>query len=147
LTGLMFACIVKMTPAFLPVFDVREGRKMGERFPNLSRSGRFILYFQADGVCNALRLAVQVCQTPGPETVALLQAMAEDARLIGEGNAFDRLPSITEDTSAVDMLVAAEVIRTSMQCFLSPEEVEEQRRVIGFGAAHAEPGAKGDGGK
>jgi hypothetical protein len=117
---------------------------MGERFPNLTRSCRFILYFQADGVCNSLRLAVQVGQTAGPETVALLHAMTEDARLIGEGKAFERLPAITEDTSVVDMLVAAEVIRASMLCFLSPEEVEEQRRAIGFGAGHSPPGAASD---
>jgi hypothetical protein len=62
------------------------------KIPNIDRSGRFMLYYQAEGVCLALRTAMQFGKLPGPATVELLKAMRLGARDIGSDSAFDRLP-------------------------------------------------------
>jgi hypothetical protein len=42
------------------------------------------------------------------------------------------LPEIKDDSPVADLLVAAEVIRSTMLAFMSPEEIAEQRESIGF---------------
>ena len=98
----------------------------------VDRTQWFMLYFQADGLCNALRLLAQTNQSPGNATIELLKALKAESEVIGNGKAFERLPDIGQGSSLSDMLVAAEVIRSTMLAFLSPEELEDQRRAMGF---------------
>ncbi len=91
-----------------------------------------MLYFQADGLCNALRLGVQLGQTPGPKTTQFLIGLTKAVRASCSGDPIDRLIDITNDSSVIDMLVAAEILRSTIHAFLTPEELEEQRKSIGF---------------
>jgi hypothetical protein len=42
------------------------------------------------------------------------------------------LPTISEESSPVDVLVMAETLWTSVLAFLTPEEIAEHRKTIGF---------------
>jgi hypothetical protein len=104
---------------------------MDENYP-IKRSGNFLLYYQAEGLCQALRLTMQTRQDPGPTMIAFLKTLRDCALKVGTGEPFERLPKINDNSPITDLLVAAEVIRTTMLAFLTPEEMEEQKRVFGF---------------
>ncbi len=98
----------------------------------IKRSGNFLLYYQTEGLCQALRLAMQTRQEPGPTTIEFVKKMRECAQTIGTGEPFERLPENNDNSPITDLLVTAEVIRTTMLAFLTPEEMEEQKRSFGF---------------
>jgi hypothetical protein len=112
---------------------------MEAKFPDIERSGRFLAYFQAVGVCEALRIALQTGNKPSKSTVDFLRKLREDAQHIATGNAFERLPVTDESSSPADLLVAAEVIRASMLAFLSPEEIESSEQSFSLLNSLAQP--------
>ncbi len=63
----------------------------------------------------------------------LLQSLRDKFVDYGEGYTVDHIPAVTDKTDAADLLLIAEVLRSTMLAFLTPEEVEE-RRGIGFHA-------------
>lgn len=98
----------------------------------ISRSGRSILSFQLQGLCNVLRVAVQAGQPPGAATVAFLIKMRNDMLTVVSGCCVDGLPEVGESISSVDMLTYAEILNETLNAFLSPEEGEEKRRFFGL---------------
>lgn len=101
----------------------------------IERGGLFIMSYQLEGLCNGLRLTVPNGLSPGKETVAILKKLQADFASISTGRILKDLPTVSETSSPVDILVLAETLRTSVMAFLSPEEVAEHRK-IGF---HTEP--------
>jgi hypothetical protein len=98
----------------------------------IDRSGRSILSFQLQGLCNALRVAVQAGQPAGSISAALLVKLQNDMLSMVSGRCVDGLPEIDESSSPVDLLAHAEVLNETLNAFLSPEEGEEKRRFFGF---------------
>ena len=105
------------------------------------RSGLFVLSFQIEGICTALRHAVPYGLPVGPLTIAMLRRFKGTFDSIAKGRPVEDLPDVDENTSPVDVLSVAEVLRATLMAFLSPEEVEERRVAIGF---HPTSGNDGD---
>ena len=98
----------------------------------ISRSGRSILSFQLQGLCNALRIAVSTGQPAGAACVALFDKLRIDLLALTSGRCVEGLPEISGDVTLVDMLVYSEVLNETLNAFLNPEEGEEKRRFFGF---------------
>ena len=99
----------------------------------ISRRGIFIVSFQFEGMCTALRLITQCGAPPGDATVVLLQKLQREFRgLIASGRVVDDVPDVKQGMSAPELLAIAEVLRASALSFLSADEAEERRRSIGF---------------
>ena len=97
------------------------------------RSNRFIAFHQLTGLCQALRLAVQVRAEPGDVTLALLQRLRAEVAENYHGATINNLPDVDKSTNAVDRLALAELLRMTLLAFLTTEEVAEQRRTMGRG--------------
>ena len=99
----------------------------------LTRQGLFVVSYQVEGLCVALRLMVQSGNPAGPETRQLLRRLMSTFRsLVTSGPALEGIPEISDTTAAADLLSIAETLRTTALCFLTPEEHEERKRSIGF---------------
>lgn len=99
----------------------------------VTRQGFFLVSYQIEGLCVALRLMVQTGVSAGPQTRELLNNKLSVFRsLIMSGPGLDGLPDITDAIATADLLSIAEILRTTALCFLTPEEHEERRRSIGF---------------
>jgi hypothetical protein len=92
----------------------------------------YVIYFQLEGLCVALRLALQTNQAPGEESRALLRNILRNFEQLAEAGMIEVFPSIINATPAADLLVIAETLRTSALCFLTDTEFEERKRSIGF---------------
>jgi len=103
-------------------------KKTGEL---IERGALFIISYQLEGLCMGLRSTVPHGLSPGKESVAILKKLTADFASISTGRVLKDLPTISESSSPVDILVMAETLRTSVLAFLSPEEVAEHRK-IGF---------------
>ena len=106
---------------------------MAEKTEPVTRTDRFILFFQLDGLCNALRLGVQAGQQPGTASLALLRKFRNDLLSNIQGVPTAGLPEIEEVADALDILALAEVMRTTIMAFLTPEELTEGKKAVGFG--------------
>lgn len=105
---------------------------MSQQVTRIDRSNLFIIAFQLDGICAALRHALSCGLAPGPATVKSLQQLHAAFAAIHSGPSLDVLPSIDFNSPPSDILAFAEVLRTTVGAFLSPDEVAERQRVIGF---------------
>jgi hypothetical protein len=101
---------------------------------NHNRSNLFIASFQVEGLCTALRATTAVGGQPGPATLELLKSLRDAIVSVGSGLTVEHLPEVTNEMNSYDVLTTAEVLRTTILAFLSPEEAEEQRGVFGFHA-------------
>ena len=99
---------------------------------NYNRSNLFVMSFQVEGLCTAMRTTVSVGGEPGPATLSLLKNLRDSFVSVGSGFTVEHIPSIHDGMNPHDALAAAEVLRTTILAFLSPEEAEEQRGVLGF---------------
>jgi hypothetical protein len=99
---------------------------------HINRSGLFILSFQLEGLCAALRHTVPHGLPPGRATVALLRKLYDDLDALHTGRAIERFPSIDDALSPVDVLSIAEMLRSTVVAFLTPEEREERHLEFGF---------------
>jgi hypothetical protein len=102
-----------------------------EKKPTQSRSDEFLASFQMQAMCSSLRSLVAVGADPGPEARAFLKSLRDAFVSRCSGRAIDRIPEVEDDTSGPALLVIAEILFFTNLAFLTPEEVEEQRR-IGF---------------
>ncbi len=100
-------------------------------------SGRMILALQLQGLGEALRFTLQSGKAPGPLTVELYNKLRADADALADGRALARIPAIGAQSDPGDLLVAAEVLRSTVVACLTPEEHEERERAIGFAAGKA----------
>ena len=103
----------------------------------VERGGLSIISFQLEGLCNGLRQTVPRGLAPGKDTVAIIKKLLADFASISTGKLLKDLPTLSETSNPVDILVMAETLRTSVLVFLTPEEIAEHRGTIGF---HAEQG-------
>jgi hypothetical protein len=98
----------------------------------IDRSGISILSFQIQGLCNALRIAVQSGQPVGPVSGALFVKLRNDTLSVVSGRCVEGLPEMDGSASPVDLLTYTEILNETLNAFLSPEEGEEKRRFFGF---------------
>ena len=100
----------------------------------VERTARFIDSYQIQALCEALRFALQTGNTPGPAAIEVLSSIRKSMSVIikTDGPQVDRVPDVTSEMSAVDLLAIAEVMRATYLAFLSPEELEEQSDTFGF---------------
>lgn len=89
--------------------------------------------FQLEGIMAGLRHAIACGQTPGDLTIQWLNKIRQDFQHASDGDPITRIPEIKSGSGAADSLVIAEMFRRSVIAFLTPEEVDDQRR-IGFHA-------------
>jgi hypothetical protein len=103
-----------------------------ENSEQINRSGLFILSFQLEGLCAALRHTVPHGLPPSRATIALLRKLYDDFDDLHTGRAIERFPTIDDALSPVDVLAIAETLRSTVVAFLTPEEREERHREFGF---------------
>ena len=99
--------------------------------PLKNRSNNFIVYFQIEGVCMALRQLVPHGVEPGPQTRQLVRNLHDGLVEVSSGKPIEHIPEVTDNTGPADLLVIAETLRSTMLAFLTPEEVKE-RGALGF---------------
>ena len=106
--------------------------------PTHQRSGLFILSFQLEGLCTALRSSIPYGIRPGPETIAMLKRLKAAFERVTSGEPVENLPDLSPNSEPSDVLMLAEVLRASLLAFLSPEEAEQRSGVLGFRASTSE---------
>ena len=105
---------------------------MNEKVTKIDRSNLLIIAFQLDGLCAALRQSVSCGLPPGPGTFESVQKLHAAFAAIHSGPSLDVLPKIESSSSPSDILTFAEILRATCGAFLSPDEVTEKHRAIGF---------------
>ncbi len=98
----------------------------------INRSNLLIISFQLDAACVALRHSMSCGIPPGPGTLKTLRALHQGFASIHRGPSLDPLPAIDEQSTASDILMFAELLRAAAAAFLSPDELTEKGRAIGF---------------
>jgi hypothetical protein len=98
----------------------------------INRSGLFIISFQLEGLCTALRMVIPNGLEPKAGTTALLKKLHDDFESLSTGRSLKDFPPIDESLSPVDVLVVAEVLRLTVLSFLSPDELSEQKQTFGL---------------
>jgi hypothetical protein len=99
------------------------------------RGGLFIISFQLDGLCTALRYAVPAGLEVGAGTIALLRKLHDDYASISSKRPLAGFPAVDKDLTAVDVLAVAETLRSTVLAFLTPDELEDRKQVMGFSPA------------
>lgn len=101
----------------------------------IDRSALFILACQSEGLCCSLRQTVPNGLSHGPGTVSMLKKLLNDFDSLSSGKPVENFPEINESLSSTDLLTIAEVVRSSILAFLTPEEKKEHDKTFGF-ASH-----------
>jgi hypothetical protein len=105
------------------------------------RGALFMISFQLDGLCTALRYVVPAGLAPGAGTIMLLRKLYDDYASISSQRQLAGFPSVDGNLSAVDLLAVAETLRSTVLAFLTPDELEDRKQVMGFSptpkAAHS----------
>jgi hypothetical protein len=96
------------------------------------RNDFFVHSFQIEGLCMALRQTISLGLAPGPTSISILKSLRDRTIEISSGQWLANLPEVHSEMNAQDVLTVAEVLRTSVLAFLSPEELQEQRGTFGF---------------
>jgi len=96
-----------------------------------TRSEEFIADFQLEALCRSLRTMIGAHVEPGPQSRQVLQSLRDEYVARVRGKSPERIPQVTDDTSAADLLMIAELVLATVKAFLTPEEIEE-RKSIGF---------------
>ena len=98
---------------------------------DIHRSALFVVSYQLEGICQGLRMTVPQGLSPGKDTIAIMHKLFADVSKYTKGIT-QVFPDISEKSNPVDILVFAETLRTSVLAFLSPDELVEHRKTIGF---------------
>jgi hypothetical protein len=93
----------------------------------VKRSDRFILSYQLDGFCRALRLMAHKREKPGAKTIQLLTKLRTEVGKNVTTTAMQGIPHFDAATTLPELLAIAEVLRSTMHAFLSPQEASEKR--------------------
>jgi len=101
----------------------------------INRSSLLVMAFELEGLCTGLRCTVPNGLTPSVRTIAIMNRLLREFSEKVEGCALDELPELTEDASPVDLLIIAEMLRSALMSFLTPDERDARDRTFGFGAA------------
>ena len=105
---------------------------MNDMVTKIDRSNVLIISFQLDGLCLALRHSISCGLQLGPDTVKSVQELYKIFAAIHSGPSLEVLPKIESGSSPSDILVFAEMLRATCAAFLSPDEIAEKHRAIGF---------------
>lgn len=108
---------------------------MEEKDEQIQRSVLLVMAFELEGLCAGLRATVPNGLAPAQTTVSIMNRMLTDFSEKSDGCILDDLPPLEENTSPVDLLIVAEILRSSLMAFLTPDERDERDRTFGFGAA------------
>ena len=100
--------------------------------PPITRSNLLIIAFQLDGFCTALRHATSCGLPISSATFETLQRLRDVFAAVHVGPSLEVLPVINGGSSASDLLLFAEILRTTVGAFLSPDEILEKHRAVGF---------------
>ncbi len=103
------------------------------------RSERFVLSYQLDGICQALRLIVQAREKPGAKTLQLLTKLRSEVGRNVAGQALKDVPDFDASTTLPELVAIAEFLRATMLAFLSPEETKERSGGMGFSPTTSKP--------
>jgi hypothetical protein len=96
------------------------------------RSNNFVASFQIEGLCTALRILASSGVQYGNTAWELLRSLRNAFVESGTGVTVEHIPEVSDKSSPADLLIIAEVLRSTMLAFLTPEEVRENRGVFGF---------------
>src|SRR5688572_11531125 len=105
---------------------------MDPQVTRIDRSNLLILAFQLEGLCTALRQSIASGLSPGPATFESLSKLRAAFSAVHSDPSLDVLPKIDTNSSPSDILAFAEILRTTVGAFLSPDEIIEKQRAIGF---------------
>jgi hypothetical protein len=105
------------------------------------RSERFVLSYQLDGMCQALRLIIQLKEKPGVKTLQLLTKLRSEVGRNVTGQALKDVPDFDATTTLPELVAIAEFLRATMVAFLSPEETKERSGSMGFSPTASKSGA------
>ncbi len=64
--------------------------------------------------------------------VETIQRLRDAFAAVHIGPSLDILPAISAASPATDVLLFSEILRTTVGAFLSPDEITEKHRAIGF---------------
>lgn len=95
------------------------------------RTDVFVLSFQLESLCDALRLIVQTGSTPGKDVRDAINNMRNYLIENMTGKTTSHIPAIAEDGNTADMLIVAELVRGSLLSMMSPDEIAERGK-FGF---------------
>ena len=105
---------------------------MNAKDKRIDRSNLLIIAFQLEGLCTALRQSIGCGLPVGPAAFTTLQSLHAAFAAIHTGPSLAVLPRIEPSAAASDILAFAEVLRATVAAFLTPDEVMEKHRAIGF---------------
>lgn len=101
----------------------------------INRSALLVMAFEVEGLCTGLRQTVPNGLEPSNTTLSLMNKLLAMFSEKSDGGVLDNLPALTEDTSPVDCLIVAEILRSTLMAFLTPDELDERDRTFGFASA------------
>lgn len=105
----------------------------------INRSALLVMTFELEGLCNGLRCTVPNGLAPSATTVAIMNRLLDEFSRKAEGCVLDELPKLDENTTPVDMLIVAEMLRSTLMAFLTPDERDARDRTFGFVAVSKTP--------
>jgi hypothetical protein len=105
----------------------------------INRSSLLVMTFELEGLCNGLRCTVPNGLAPSSTTVAIMNRLIAEFSRKAEGCVLDDLPPLDENTSPVDLLIVAEMLRATLMSFLTPDERDARDRTFGFASAQDRP--------
>jgi hypothetical protein len=98
----------------------------------INRSALLVMAFEVEGLCTGLRQTVPNGLAPSATTLSIMNKLLATFSEKSNGGVLDNLPALTEHTSPVDCLIVAEILRSTLMAFLTPDELDERDRTFGF---------------
>ena len=87
---------------------------------------------QLDALCHALRVVLSTRSEIGADTRTFIKTVRDRfVTMAAQGITIEHLPPIGESTPTADVYVAAELLRSTVFAFLTPEEIDSRSR-FGF---------------
>ncbi len=101
----------------------------------INRSVLLVMAFEVEGLCTGLRQTVPNGLAPAATTLSIMNKLLALFSEKSDGGVLDNLPALTDETSPVDCLIVAEILRSTLMAFLTPDELDERDRTFGFASA------------
>jgi len=101
----------------------------------INRSALLVMAFEVEGLCTGLRQTVPNGLEPSATTLSIMNKLLALFSEKADGVVLDNLPALTEETSPVDCLIVAEILRSTLMAFLTSDELDERDRTFGFASA------------
>jgi hypothetical protein len=103
-----------------------------EEDKQINRSALLVMTFELEGLCNGLRCTIPNGLPPSTTTLAIMNRLLERFSEKAEGCVLDELPPLDENTAPADLLIVAEMLRSTLMAFLTPDERDDRDRTFGF---------------